>query len=99
RMPSAKNRFGWGQEIRRISMRLRFTMVCSGVSVAVRRGARPRGARERGPRDLDYGAWAGGSFAAVEQAEPQAVAAWLRDPQMSALDGERLADLHRRVAA
>lgn len=123
-------------------MRVRLTMVCSGVSAAVRRGAFPGGeppddaALARAPavaallgradracsgptpaarrtaaalglevrenealRDLDYGAWAGRSFAAVEEAEPQTVAAWLRDPQMPAPGGESLADLHRRVAA
>jgi len=50
-------------------------------------------------RDLDDGAWKGRGFAEVEKAEPEAVANWLRDPQVAAPGGESFADLSRRVAA
>ncbi len=123
-------------------MRVRLTMVCSGISEAVRRGAFQRGephddaTQARAPalaallgrvdlalvgpapaarrtaaalglhaqefaalRDLDYGAWKGRGFAEVEKAEPEAVANWLRDPQVAAPGGESFADLSRRVAA
>ncbi|WP_315919514.1 histidine phosphatase family protein [Mesorhizobium sp. SP-1A] len=122
-------------------MLVRLTLVCSGVSAAVQRGAFPRDepadmpslARASGLagllgkvdraliapafaarrtaevlslqpdeledlRDLDYGAWAGRSFAEVGAAEPEALAAWLHDPEAAPPKGESFADLSLRVA-
>jgi broad specificity phosphatase PhoE len=49
-------------------------------------------------RDCDYGAWRGRSFDDVHAREPQAVAAWLRDPAATPHGGESLLGLMQRVA-
>ena len=50
-------------------------------------------------RDCDYGSWRGVSFDDVETREPNAVAAWLRDPATAPHGGESLLALMQRVAA
>ncbi len=50
-------------------------------------------------RDCDYGAWRGCKFDDVQAREPQAVAAWLRDPSAAPHGGESLLALMQRVAA
>lgn len=51
-----------------------------------------------GLSDQRYGAWAGRGFADVERSEPQAMAAWLRDPEMVPPGGESFTDVFSRVA-
>ncbi len=123
-------------------MLVRLTMVCSGISAAVRRGAFPRdepldarsldrapalagllgradsiwtsparGARQTAGalglqavdvaalRDQDFGCWAGRALAQVEMDEPEALGAWLGDPDTAPPGGESFADLARRVAS
>jgi len=50
-------------------------------------------------RDCDYGRWSGRSFADVQSREPEAIAAWRRDPVTTPHGGESILDLMRRVAA
>jgi broad specificity phosphatase PhoE len=50
-------------------------------------------------RDCDYGRWSGRSFDDVSAREPDAVAAWLRDPAMAPHGGESLLAFMQRVAA
>lgn len=49
-------------------------------------------------RDCDYGDWSGRTFDDVNAREPEAVAAWLRDPAAAAHGGESLLSFMRRVA-
>ena len=49
-------------------------------------------------RDCDYGRWRGQSFADVHSREPDAVAAWLRDPAATPHGGESISRLMQRVA-
>ena len=48
--------------------------------------------------DTDYGRWAGSSLDAVAAADPQAVAAWLTDPDAAPHGGESVTALTARVA-
>jgi broad specificity phosphatase PhoE len=50
-------------------------------------------------RDCDYGAWSGRSIEDVHAREPEAVAAWLRDPAATPHGGESVLRLMQRVAA
>lgn len=50
-------------------------------------------------RDCDHGRWTGRTLAAVQAAEPVAVADWLRDPQAAPHGGEALDRVLARVAA
>jgi broad specificity phosphatase PhoE len=50
-------------------------------------------------RDCDYGRWTGGTLAEIAAREPDAVAAWLRDPGAAPHGGETIRDLIGRVAA
>ena len=49
-------------------------------------------------RDCDYGAWSGRSLKDVHAREPEAVAAWLRDPAATPHGGESVLSLMQRVA-
>jgi broad specificity phosphatase PhoE len=49
-------------------------------------------------RDIDVGRWTGRSFADVEGAEPEAVAAWASRPDTAPHGGESVVDLLARVA-
>jgi broad specificity phosphatase PhoE len=49
-------------------------------------------------RDCDYGAWRGRTFDDVQAGEPEAVAAWLRDPAAAPHGGEPILALLQRVA-
>ena len=49
-------------------------------------------------RDCDYGAWSGRSLKDVSAREPEAVAAWLRDPAATPHRGESVLSLMQRVA-
>jgi broad specificity phosphatase PhoE len=49
-------------------------------------------------RDCDYGGWTGNTFDAVHAREPEAVAAWLRDPAAAPHGGESILELLQRVA-
>jgi broad specificity phosphatase PhoE len=49
-------------------------------------------------RDLDYGAWRSRTLDDIAQADPQALHAWLEDPEAAPHGGESLADLVRRVS-
>jgi len=49
-------------------------------------------------RDCDYGKWRGRAFDDVQKKEPDAVAAWLRDPAATPHNGESLLALIQRVA-
>ena len=49
--------------------------------------------------DVDHGRWAGRAFAEVATAEPEAVAAWLGDPDAAPHGGESLAALLARTRA
>jgi broad specificity phosphatase PhoE len=49
-------------------------------------------------RDCDFGRWSGQSFDDVSASEPDAVAAWLRDPAAAPHGGESLLALMQRVA-
>ena len=50
-------------------------------------------------RDCDCGRWSGNTFDAVHAREPEAVAAWLRDPAAAPHGGESILELLQRVAA
>jgi broad specificity phosphatase PhoE len=50
-------------------------------------------------RDCDYGRWAGSSLSDVAAREPEAVAAWLADPDAAPHGGESLSALLSRVSA
>ena len=50
-------------------------------------------------RDCDYGSWSGQNFDDISAKEPDAVAAWLRDPAAAPHGGESLLALMQRVAA
>jgi broad specificity phosphatase PhoE len=49
-------------------------------------------------RDCDYGSWRGRTFDHTSESEPEAIAAWLRDPTAAPHGGESIASLMRRVA-
>jgi broad specificity phosphatase PhoE len=49
-------------------------------------------------RDCDYGRWTGRSFDDVHAREPQAIAAWLREPAAVPHGGESILSLMQRVA-
>ena len=49
-------------------------------------------------RDCDYGSWAGCSFEAVCARDPQAISAWLHDPEATPHGGESILGLMQRVA-
>jgi broad specificity phosphatase PhoE len=49
-------------------------------------------------RDCDYGSWRGRTFDDLQAREPDAVAAWLGDPEATPHGGESLLALMRRVA-
>jgi broad specificity phosphatase PhoE len=49
-------------------------------------------------RDCDYGRWRRRSFDEVNAQEPEAAAAWLRDPSATPHGGESILDLMKRVA-
>jgi broad specificity phosphatase PhoE len=49
-------------------------------------------------RDCDYASWSGRSFKEVYAREPEAVAAWLRDPAATPHGGESVLSLIQRVA-
>ena len=49
-------------------------------------------------RDCDCGAWRGCTFDDVQAREPEAVAAWLRDPAAAPHGGESIVALTQRVA-
>jgi broad specificity phosphatase PhoE len=49
-------------------------------------------------RDCDFAAWRGRSFDEVRRREPEAVAAWLRDPAATPHGGESVLSLMQRVA-
>lgn len=49
-------------------------------------------------RDCDHGRWAGRALAEVRAEEPQALAAWLEDPDAAPHGGESIADVICRVA-
>jgi broad specificity phosphatase PhoE len=49
-------------------------------------------------RDCDYGDWSGRSFDDVNARQPEAVAAWLRDPAARPHNGESIFNLIQRVA-
>jgi len=48
--------------------------------------------------ECDFGAWAGRTLADVHEREPDAVRAWMTDPEACPHDGESLASFARRVA-
>lgn len=48
-------------------------------------------------RGVDYGAWAGKRLEDVQQAQPEALALWMRDPAFAPPDGEALEALLIRV--
>jgi broad specificity phosphatase PhoE len=50
-------------------------------------------------RDQDHGEWAGCSLAEVGRAAPEALAAWLSDPDFAPPGGEPLSGVAMRVAA
>ncbi|WP_225771091.1 histidine phosphatase family protein [Inquilinus sp. Marseille-Q2685] len=50
-------------------------------------------------RDVDAGRWAGRRLQEVQAEEPEAVIAWLADPDAAPHGGETLSDLLRRAAA
>ncbi len=49
-------------------------------------------------RDCDYGDWSGRTLDDVYAREPEAIAAWLRDPAVAPHGGESIRDLMQRVA-
>jgi broad specificity phosphatase PhoE len=50
-------------------------------------------------RDADHGRWTGRRLEDVQAAEPQAVIAWLSDPDAAPHGGESLSEVLRRAAA
>ncbi|GLH79430.1 phosphoglycerate mutase [Bradyrhizobium sp. SSBR45G] len=49
-------------------------------------------------RDCDFGRWAGRSLAEVQAETPDAVAAWLQDPQAAPHGGESFVDVMTRIS-
>jgi broad specificity phosphatase PhoE len=82
RMPSADR---W---LTSPELRTRQTAEALGLDAAV----------EPALRDCDCGAWRGRSFDDVHKCEPEAVAAWLRDPASMPHGGESVLSLMQRVA-
>jgi broad specificity phosphatase PhoE len=68
-------------------LRTRQTAVALGLSADV----------EPALRDCDYGSWSGKSFKDVCAREPEAVAAWLRAPEVAPHGGESVLSLMQRV--
>ena len=66
------------------------------TQTAAAMGLRPR--TEDALRDCDYGRWAGFSLADIAEAEPEAVARWLADPDAAPHGGESMTALVGRVA-
>ena len=56
-------------------------------------------AEEPALRDVDHGRWAGRRLEEVQATEPQAVIAWLSDPDAAPHGGESLFEMLRRAAA
>lgn len=50
-------------------------------------------------RDCDYGRWSGRSLADLSETEPDALSAWLANPDAAPHGGESVADAIRRTAA
>lgn len=50
-------------------------------------------------RDIDLGHWAGRSFADVQQAQPDAISAWISQPDSAPHGGESVTALLARVAS
>jgi broad specificity phosphatase PhoE len=50
-------------------------------------------------RDQDHGIWAGKTFDEIEQDQPEALAAWLSDPNYAPAGGESIAGVAERTAA
>lgn len=50
-------------------------------------------------RDCGYGRWAGRSIASIQDEEPDALSAWMTDPDAAPHGGETLADLRERTSA
>ena len=49
-------------------------------------------------RDLDFGRWKGRALSDIQAAEPEAVAAWLADPETAPHGGESRAELQARIS-
>ena len=73
----------------RPALRARQTAAALGLDAAV----------EPALRDCDYGRWTGQSFASRQADEPDAVAAWLTDPEAAPHGGEPLSAVMARTAA
>ena len=50
-------------------------------------------------RDIDLGRWVGRSFADVQETEPEAIAAWISQPDAAPHGGESVIVLLKRIAA
>jgi broad specificity phosphatase PhoE len=50
-------------------------------------------------RDQDYGIWAGKALAEIEKDQPEALAAWLTDPNYAPAGGESIAGVAERTGA
>ncbi len=57
------------------------------------------GAVDERLREIDYGTWAGRELGEVAASEPEAMAAWLADPNAAPHGGESLAALFERAGA
>lgn len=86
-------------------MTVQLTLLCQPASAALRAGVFPSGGDaqvddriEPALREVDYGRWAGQSLKAVSEAEPDALARWLSDPDFDGHDGESLSAMRARVA-
>lgn len=86
-------------------MTVQLTLLCQPAPAALRAGVFPSGGDARvddriepALRDVDYGRWAGRSLKEVADAEPDAFARWLADPDFDGHGGESLAAMRARVS-
>ncbi len=89
-------------EARRLDMHAPPDRVVLGPGIACAEAAGALGVAdgavaEAALADIDLGRWAGRSVAGLFRDEPDAVAAWLRDPTVAPHGGESAADLIARV--
>ncbi len=70
---------------------------CAETAAAL--GLRPAAEVDHGLRDMAAGAWAGRSLSQVERDAPEALLAWLTDPETPPPGGESVAAVVARVGA
>lgn len=85
-------------------MTVQLTLLCQPASAAMRAGVFPvadethAAQGEPALREVDYGRWSGRSLKELADAEPDALARWLSDPDFDGHGGESIRALCLRIA-